>query len=220
MTAPDGKPLVLFDNVFPATPSGKIELTSETLAKRWGAGGAAADLARAPRPRYPLTLISPASDKRISSTLGGLAGSREAPPLLMHPHDAAARGLVHGADVRVWNELGEVDPAAAGHRRRAAGRRRQREGRLAGDQPHRPDDLGAGLGRHARPIWPRAPASTTRGWRLAAAPDASPGQRAAAHQDIRRPRARTGGLRGSPRPPGTGRAACRRRRRSLSTEVW
>ncbi len=37
MTGPDGKPLVLYENVFPATPSGKIELKSETLAGRWGA---------------------------------------------------------------------------------------------------------------------------------------------------------------------------------------
>jgi anaerobic selenocysteine-containing dehydrogenase len=37
MTGPDGNPLVLFDNVSPATPSSKIELKSETLAKRWGA---------------------------------------------------------------------------------------------------------------------------------------------------------------------------------------
>ena len=84
---PDGRPLALFDNVMPATPSGKIELVSETLAQRWGAA------ARVPayRPRtttYPLALISPASDKRISSTLlgaGGCAG--EAPP----PADASRR---------------------------------------------------------------------------------------------------------------------------------
>ena len=36
MKGPDGKPMVLFENVFPATPSGKIELRSEALAQRWG----------------------------------------------------------------------------------------------------------------------------------------------------------------------------------------
>ena len=36
MTAPDGRPLALFDNVMPDTPSGRIELTSDTLAERWG----------------------------------------------------------------------------------------------------------------------------------------------------------------------------------------
>jgi anaerobic selenocysteine-containing dehydrogenase len=105
MTGPDGAPMVLFDNVFPATPSGKVELRSETLAERWGA----AVLLPEWRERigdYPLMLISPASDKRISSTI--LAGSRKAPPLLMHPGDAAARGLASGSAVKVWNERGEV----------------------------------------------------------------------------------------------------------------
>jgi len=30
------------------------------------------------------------------------------PPLLMHPDDAAARGLADGARVKAWNDLGEV----------------------------------------------------------------------------------------------------------------
>ena len=98
--------MVLYDNLFPATPSGKIELKSETLAERWGT---AALLPGWREPgAAPLRLISPASDKRISSTLGDLAASRTAPPLLMHPADAAARSLAHGGQVRVWNERGEV----------------------------------------------------------------------------------------------------------------
>lgn len=107
MTAPDGKPFVLFDNVRPATPSGKVELASETLAGRWGAE----QLLPSWRPLEadePLTLISPASDRRISSSFGGLHLAEGQPPLLMHPDDAAARGLESGARVRVWNPLGEV----------------------------------------------------------------------------------------------------------------
>jgi anaerobic selenocysteine-containing dehydrogenase len=107
MTGPDGKPLVLFENLFPATPSGKVELKSESLAAKWGAA-ALLPTWRGRGGAYPLNLISPASDKRISSTLGGFKGSRAAPPLLMHPADAAARGLADGAEVRVWNERGEV----------------------------------------------------------------------------------------------------------------
>ncbi|TWT05821.1 molybdopterin-dependent oxidoreductase [Reyranella sp. CPCC 100927] len=108
MTAPDGRPLALFDNVMPATPSGKVELISDTLATRWGTA------ARLPafRPhtsRFPLALISPASDKRISSTLLGHGGApAEAPPLMMHPDDARRRRLEHAKSVRVWNDLGEV----------------------------------------------------------------------------------------------------------------
>ena len=107
MTGPDGKPLVLFDNVFPATPSGKIELKSETLAKRWGAAALLPGWRERERLSHPLMLISPASDKRISSTLGGLAGSRQAPPLMMNPEDACGETR-HGIEVRVWNDRGEV----------------------------------------------------------------------------------------------------------------
>jgi len=107
MTGPDGNPLVLFDNISPATPSGKIELKSETLAKRWGAAALLPGWRERDAP-HSLMLISPSSDQRISSTLGGLIGSRGAPPLLMNPKDAAQRSLGHGIDVRIWNECGEV----------------------------------------------------------------------------------------------------------------
>src|SRR2546423_9534006 len=106
MRGADGKPLVLFENVFPATPSGKIELKSEALATRWGAAALLPDWQER-NAEHPLRLISPASDKRISSTLGGLPGSRRAPPLLMHPEDAARRQLVAGSEVKMWNERGE-----------------------------------------------------------------------------------------------------------------
>jgi anaerobic selenocysteine-containing dehydrogenase len=108
MSASDGRPLALFDTVMPATPSGKVELVSDTLAERWGPEARLA----AYRPRttkLPLSLISPASDKRISSTLLGLGGKPgEAPPLLINPVDAAPRRLEEVKRVRVWNELGNV----------------------------------------------------------------------------------------------------------------
>ena len=49
-----------------------------------------------------------AIDQRITSTYGGLSANDAAPVLEMNPADAAARGLVDGAVVRIWNELGEV----------------------------------------------------------------------------------------------------------------
>jgi anaerobic selenocysteine-containing dehydrogenase len=108
MTASDGKRMVLFENVFPSTPSGKVELKSEALATRWGDGALYPEWRERPADSaYPLMLISPASDKRISSTLGSIGGSKKAPLLMMHPEDAATRGLAAG-DVRVWNERGEV----------------------------------------------------------------------------------------------------------------
>ncbi len=149
MKGPDGKPLVLFENVFPATPSGRIELKSEALAKRWGAAALTPTWRERPA-TYPLMLISPASDKRISSTLGDLAGSRRAPKLMMNPHDAEQRSLACGVEVRVWNELGEVILPLEVTDDVPPRCRRQREGNLALNQPHRSDNIGAGFRRHAR----------------------------------------------------------------------
>ena len=101
----NGEPAILFKNVFPKTPSGKVELASGYLDHKYGA--------RLPTYRpyetpFPLLLISPASDERITSTFGGLPAGDVTPPLEMHPDDARARGLRDGMRVKVWNELGEV----------------------------------------------------------------------------------------------------------------
>jgi anaerobic selenocysteine-containing dehydrogenase len=103
MTA-NGEEFVLFKTVFPNTTSGKVELASSYLGEKYAA--------RLPRfapveSRYPLILISPASDRMITSTFGGVNGAAT-PPLEIHPDDAKARGLVDGMRVRVWNDLGEV----------------------------------------------------------------------------------------------------------------
>ena len=100
-----GEPAVMFKNVFPKTASGKVELTSGYLDKRYGA--------RLPSFRpvtssFPLILISPASDQRVTSTFGGVLDHEDTPPLDMHPDDASARRLTSGQRVRVFNELGEV----------------------------------------------------------------------------------------------------------------
>ncbi|MBL8998806.1 MAG: molybdopterin-dependent oxidoreductase, partial [Gemmatimonadetes bacterium] len=120
MVAADGQPLALMVNVVPATPSGRIELVSDLLAERWGAAARVPAWRPRPADAPPLTLVSPASARRISSTLlptGGRAG--EAPPLLMHPGDAAARGLADKpwcsgtayslADIAVGVALGYLD---------------------------------------------------------------------------------------------------------------
>jgi anaerobic selenocysteine-containing dehydrogenase len=101
----DGAEPVLFQNVWPTTPSGKIELQSSMLSARYGA---ALPTYRPVHSPYPLTLITPASDKRITSTFGGLAANDSTPVLEMHPIDAAGRNLVDAQWVRVWNDLGEV----------------------------------------------------------------------------------------------------------------
>ena len=57
--------------------------------------------------RFPLTLISPATSKLINSMFGEFQSPE--PTISMHPDDAAARGLVAGAPVRVWNEQGSIE---------------------------------------------------------------------------------------------------------------
>jgi anaerobic selenocysteine-containing dehydrogenase len=100
-----GEEAVLFRNVFPRTPSGKVELASDYLQGKYGALLPDYRPYEAP---YPLILISPASDRRITSTFGGSRFSDETPALEIHPDDARARGLRDGMTVRVWNDLGEV----------------------------------------------------------------------------------------------------------------
>jgi anaerobic selenocysteine-containing dehydrogenase len=101
----DGAEPILFETVWPRTPSGKIELFSQTLGDRHAAS---LPSYRTVESRYPLTLITPASDKRITSTFGGLSASDATPALQMNPDDASSRGLADGQWVRVWNDSGEV----------------------------------------------------------------------------------------------------------------
>lgn len=106
MTAPDGaSPIVPFATVFPTTPSGKAELASElTEAKR----GFRVPVYRKVESAWPLWLITPSSADRTNATFGGHEASSSMPPLEIHPDDAAARGIADGAEVRVWNDLGET----------------------------------------------------------------------------------------------------------------
>jgi anaerobic selenocysteine-containing dehydrogenase len=104
-TPPFGVAPIQFADVFPNTPDKKVHLFPAALEAEAPLG-----LYRyQPDPaseRYPLALISPASDRTISSTLGELP--RTDVKLVMHPDDAAARGLADDDLVRVFNELGEV----------------------------------------------------------------------------------------------------------------
>jgi anaerobic selenocysteine-containing dehydrogenase len=96
---------VQFVDVFPKTPDQKVDLFPEALEAS-APEGLYRYQADPATERYPLALISPASDRTISSTLGELP--RPDVRLSMHPADAAARGLADKDLVRVFNELGEV----------------------------------------------------------------------------------------------------------------
>jgi anaerobic selenocysteine-containing dehydrogenase len=104
-TPPHGGTPIQFVDVFPLTPDRKVNLFPEAIA------------ADAPRGLYgyqpdpstesfPLALISPATEKSISSTLAELR--ERAAVLHIHPNDAAARGIVQSDPVRVFNALGEL----------------------------------------------------------------------------------------------------------------
>jgi len=100
----EGKP-VQFVNVWPLTPDRKIHLFPEELDRDAPAGlyGYQPDPATT---EFPLALISPASERSITSMLAELP--RPEVRLLMNPADAEARGLKDGDGVRVFNALGEV----------------------------------------------------------------------------------------------------------------
>ena len=100
----EGRP-VQFGTVHPWTPDGKVHLFPAHLDAEAPAGL----YTYQPDPgseAYPLALISPASERSVSSTLAELP--RPDVRLLMHPDDAAARSIRDGETVRVFNAQGEV----------------------------------------------------------------------------------------------------------------
>lgn len=103
--APFGGRPVQFVDVFPQTPDRKVDLFPAAL-DREAPQGLYVYQADPATDAYPLALISPASERTISSTLGEL--DRPAVTLDIHPDDAASRGIADGEAVRVFNALGEV----------------------------------------------------------------------------------------------------------------
>jgi anaerobic selenocysteine-containing dehydrogenase len=95
------------------TASGKCEFFSEALARQ-GLDGLPDHLPNYEQPgsspRYPLAMISPPARNFLNSTFVNVTSLRdiEREPLLeIHEADAAARGILDGAVVRVFNDRGE-----------------------------------------------------------------------------------------------------------------
>ncbi|MEZ5421157.1 MAG: molybdopterin-dependent oxidoreductase [Vicinamibacterales bacterium] len=107
-TPPFGGRPIQFVDVFPNTPDRKVALFPDHL-NREAPQGLYAYIDDPATDAYPLALISPASERTISSTLGEL--DRPGVRLEMHPDDAAARQVEDGDDVRVRNELGTLECA-------------------------------------------------------------------------------------------------------------
>jgi len=96
---------VQFVDIFPLTNDRKAHLVPEEL-DREAPGGLYAFRPDPATPELPLALISPATDRTISSMLGELHEAQV--PVELSPADARARGISEGDEVRVYNELGEV----------------------------------------------------------------------------------------------------------------
>lgn len=101
-------PLPFVDS-FPKTPDRKVHLVPEEL-DREAPGGLYAFREDPATDRFPLALLSPATNRTINTTLGQL--HKKIVPVEIHPQDAAPRGIAEGDVVRVWNELGEVETLA------------------------------------------------------------------------------------------------------------
>jgi len=110
VTPPYGGAPIQFVDVFPLTADGKVHLCPPELDAQ-APGGLYVYRGDPATERYPLALISPASEKTVSSMLGELR--ERAAMLQMNPADAAARGIAQDDPVRVFNELGEVQVPVA-----------------------------------------------------------------------------------------------------------
>ncbi|WP_415235668.1 molybdopterin-dependent oxidoreductase [Sneathiella sp.] len=97
--------VIVFKNTFPQTPSGKIEFRSPQLEEQFGQP---VPVYNPLETTYPLSLVTPSSNKLTNSTFGGVDQNADVPFVEMHPEDAAARNLTSGRTVRVFNDLGEV----------------------------------------------------------------------------------------------------------------
>jgi anaerobic selenocysteine-containing dehydrogenase len=99
------------------TPSGKVEFVSARLAAQgldplpdWLAPHESPENDPSLAARYPLAMISPPARHFMNSTFVNVESLRAAerePYVDLHPADAAARGLVDGAAVRVFNDRGD-----------------------------------------------------------------------------------------------------------------
>jgi anaerobic selenocysteine-containing dehydrogenase len=97
-----------------ATPSGKLEFYSEQLAKQgiaplpdWNEDPIEAADAK----KWPLRLLTAPGYFQAHTAFSGVAflRNREGKPFcILHPKDAARRGLKDGAQVRLFNDRGEI----------------------------------------------------------------------------------------------------------------
>src|SRR4029453_4039632 len=105
VTPPYGGAPIQFVDVFPLTSDRKVHLCPPELEAQ-APGGFYSYRADPATERYPLALISPASEKTVSSMMGELR--KGGGVVQMNPLEAKMPGLSHEDPVRVYNDLGEV----------------------------------------------------------------------------------------------------------------
>ena len=119
LSVPD--PFVPFADGFPSA-SGRLEFVSPRMAEAgldpvptytppYEAAQRDTELAA----RYPLALIAPASHYFLNSMFSNVPGleKRQGPPtVVLHPDDAAARGLCAGDLARIYNDAASSSPTA------------------------------------------------------------------------------------------------------------
>lgn len=98
-----------------ATPTGRLEFHSEMLAAEglpalpdWHPAPVAGDAADA---RFPLRLLTAPAHFLAHTSFSGVAflrGREGEPSVMLHPEDAAARGLADGDRVEAFNDLGRI----------------------------------------------------------------------------------------------------------------
>ena len=98
------------------TPSGKIELFSESAKEKWGVAELPTyerleEGQKNKKPEFPLSLMSPNTKNRIHSQFGNLECIKVLDPkpiLWMSPKDARDRQVKEGEAVLVYNSRGEI----------------------------------------------------------------------------------------------------------------
>jgi anaerobic dimethyl sulfoxide reductase subunit A len=97
------------------TPSGKVEIESETYARETGFTALPDWHGRNVDERYPLDLVTPKRAERTHSQRGDRASPLGPTDhrLQMNPADAARRGIADGQEARVFNQHGAVHVTVA-----------------------------------------------------------------------------------------------------------
>lgn len=101
---PYSEPAMLRGGVF-TTPSGRIELYSESMETHCGQG---LPQYLEPPGKRNFVLVTPASELRTNSTFGGLKDQQGDIVCEIHSSDATAKGISDGVMIEIYNESGAV----------------------------------------------------------------------------------------------------------------